>query len=172
MMRAINISLSVIIGIIFFGCEGERVNPEQESFAFYDDAQIVEEFPFTQDGEKVVFHHYHMAADKENVADDEYSEDVFFEVNASDEFYLEGDELKNINIVFKQHCKCQTYNHVSVADGYLKGDKKGTDRYLLEANVKLMGYYIMEGDTLESQVLHTAFTGLFKRSPLPAGSLN
>lgn len=172
MMKATYFTLLSFIGFMLFSCEGERVTPEQESFAFYNDAQIVEEFPFTQNGEKVVFHHYYMAANETNVDDDEYIEEVFFEVDASDEFYLENEELQNINIVFKQYCQCQTWDHVSVVQGYLKGDKKGTDRYLLEANVELMGYHILEGDTLDSQILHSVFTGLFKRSSIPSGSPN
>ncbi len=161
----------LFIGILFTlvtSCDSERINPAEESFEFYENANLVEEFPYAELGEKLVFRHYYMAADKENIANDEYAEEVYFAVNAGEEFYLEGPELQDIDFVFKQYCDCTTFDKLKIVDGYLKGDKKGNDRYLLEANVELRGYYMHEGEILESQILHSAFTGLFKKGSISA----
>ncbi len=158
----------IFASLFLLSCEGERINPAQESFEFYEGAKVKGEFPYAENGQKVVFHHYYMAADHENIADDEYAEEVFFEVDPREEFYLEDEALKKIDFVFRQYCYCPTFDQLEIVNGYLKGEKKGGDRYLLEANIELNGYYIFEGDTLEKQVLHSAFTGLFKRAELPA----
>lgn len=154
----------VLGSILMLSCEGERVNPAQESFEFYESASVIDDFPYTTDGQQVVFHHYYMAEDQADIDDDEYAEEVFFEVDPQEEFYLEGDELRDLNFIYRQYCYCPTYDHLEIVNGYLKGDKKGSDRYLLEANMELAGYYLFENDTLEKQVIHTAFTGLFKRA--------
>lgn len=154
--------------LLFTSCDGERINPAEESFEFYENANLVEEFPYAELGEKLVFRHYYLAANKENVANDEYAEEVYFAVNAAEDFYLEGPELQEIEFVFKQYCDCSTYDKIQIVDGYLKGDKKGSDRYLLEANVELRGYFMHEGEILESQILHSAFTGLFKKNSISA----
>lgn len=156
------------ISILLTSCDSERINPAEESFEFYENANLVEEFPYAQLGEKLVFRHYYLAAHKANIANDEYAEEVYFAVNADEDFYLEGPELQEIDFVFKQYCNCSTFDKLQIVDGYLKGDKKGNDRYLLEANVELRGYYMHEGEVLESQILHSAFTGLFKKSSISA----
>lgn len=167
-MRATFLSL-IFFSLLCFACEREYINPAQESFEFYDGAQVAESFPYADEGDKIVFHHYYVAEDEEDIADDEYAEEVFFEVDTQEDFHLEDQDLKNLNFIFKQYCYCPTFDHIQIMDGYLKGNRKGNDRFLLEANIEMIGYYLFEGDTLESQVLHSAFTGLFKRATLPSG---
>jgi len=157
-----------VTGFFLSSCDGERINPAEESFEFYENANLVEEFPYAELGEKLVFRHYYLAAHKEGVSNDEYAEEVYFAVNATEDFHLEGQELQDIEFVFKQYCDCSTYDKIQIVDGYLKGDKKGSDRYLLEANVELRGYFMHEGEILESQILHSAFTGLFKKNSITA----
>ncbi len=171
MLKMIKCFFLLLLGVIFLACDGERVNPAQESFEFYEKAKIVDDFPYAGDGDKVVFHHYYVAEDEESVADDEYAEEVFFEVSNQEDFYLEDEALKQVDFIFKQYCYCPTFDKLEITDGYLKGERKGNDRFLLEANIKMKGYYLFEGDTLETQILHSAFTGLFKRAVLPQDRL-
>ena len=161
-----------ILLIIISACEREYVNPAEETFLFYENATLTSEAPFASDGNQIVFHHYYKAEDEENIADDEYSEELFFELEDKEEFQLKGEALKSIDLIFKQYCYCPEYSNLQVVDGYLNGSRKGADKYLIEANVEMIGYYLYEGDTLDSQVIHSAFTGYFKKSSKPTGKLN
>ena len=94
-----------LLGILFVfiaSCEREYVNPAEETFLFYEDAALTSEAPFASEGNQIVFHHYYKAEDEENIADDEYSEELFFELEDKEEFQLQGEALKSIDLVFKQ----------------------------------------------------------------------
>ncbi|MFS4491737.1 hypothetical protein [Maribacter sp. 2308TA10-17] len=58
-------------------------------------------------GANLVFEYVFVKDDVENIADDEYSEFIYFEIDPSlDEFNYVDEELNTINTVFTQSCFC------------------------------------------------------------------
>ena len=69
---------------VFFLCMlsacGDDINPGVKRLKVYADAAVQEESPYVTSGDQLVFHFYRMAEDVQNIADDEFAEDLFLEI--------------------------------------------------------------------------------------------
>jgi len=58
-------------------------------------------------GNKTVFKYTYVAPDEEQIADDEYSEYIYFEIDSDlDSFFIENDALKDTKLILTKSCFC------------------------------------------------------------------
>lgn len=77
-------------------------------------------------GNNMVFKYVFERADEEDIADDEYSEFIYFEIDSSlEEFNYVDEELSAINAVFTQSCFCAFFDETKDVPptGFIRGKK-------------------------------------------------
>ncbi|MFI1770758.1 hypothetical protein [Thalassobellus citreus] len=141
--------LLLLFVTVFFSCSDD-LNKEVYRYEFYENSDLsVVEVEWTylksgviSDGNKVVFEYTYVAADDEQIADDEYSESIFFEIDSSlDSFYFEGDDMLNAKTTLSKYCFChfqdEEKNVVSV--GFISGEKISDNRWNINFDVTFYG---------------------------------
>lgn len=155
--------------LILLSCtEDDDLGVEVE-LKYYEGAEVSGDFPYVDDGTSLVFHRFFRAKDDPMIADDEYSEDFLFEVPAgSNSFNIEGDRLREQQVLLNQYCFCAPYDFMEPLDGFIRGDKTGNN-WIIDANVVYrLGYINVENqDTVFFDNQVQSFTGVFKIAERP-----
>lgn len=90
-------------------------------------------------GNNLVFRYTHTGPDCKNIADDEYTEFLVFQVPpGATAFEYRNDQLKNVLCYFNRLCFCPL-NTVSVSSGTIKGTKTSATKWNVEVNIDLPG---------------------------------
>jgi hypothetical protein len=90
-------------------------------------------------GNDLVFRYTHTGPDCKNIADEEYTEYLVFQVPGSAMFFeYRNDQLKNASCYFNRLCFCPI-NTVSVSSGTIKGTKTSATKWKVEIDVELPG---------------------------------
>lgn len=94
-------------------------------------------------GDKVVFKYTYTAEDDKEIADDEYTEFIYFEIDSAlDEFLLEGDALESANLILAKSCFCY-FPYDSDKDvapvGSISGEKLSDNTWKVNVDVMFYG---------------------------------
>ncbi len=151
------------------GFDDDTVNPAEEVLDFYTNAQVSSQYPFAASGDKVVFHRNYVRPDNANIADDEYSDDLFFEVsNPGDSFEFSGEELTTLKPIFLYYCYCAYTEKAALIGGSISGTKKSATEYEVDVDLTFEYYYVnAAGDTLSTDTRNINYSGLHAYSLLP-----
>ncbi|MCZ6901146.1 MAG: hypothetical protein O7F74_13005 [Bacteroidetes bacterium] len=162
--------MSVVSLLILSSCFGPSSNPEIIEMNFYNNAEISTDFPFVIGGNSRVFHYYHKAEDEENVADDEFSEDFFIQIEKEkDSFDYSDVNTDLIYHIYKAHCFCPIDDYSQIKTGFIRGDKITNTKWNVSADLTLETGVIDEvsGDTLYVLEREIKFNGTFKSVSIP-----
>jgi hypothetical protein len=171
-MRASGV-LAIFYVFMFSACGSEEgINPAEESLDFFVDAKLTGEFPFAFSGDNVVFHRHYTREDDKAIADDEYSEDFFVELeNPGESFEYAGEELKDLKTLFLYYCYCGYTTDVALKEGSIKGIKKSARKYELDVDVTYEYYHIDQTskDTIETYTRQVKYKGIHQQDAVPSG---
>ncbi|NJB70006.1 hypothetical protein GGR42_000468 [Saonia flava] len=138
---------SVLIFLLFMGCSKSNDNDGRKDYFFYTESQIVLEdsggnnFAKIVDGENLVFEYFFQHPDQENIADDEYSERIIFEMDASlSSFSISNTTLTEYNTYFDEYCFCGLQGSTPITFGTIKGTKIDENRWDITLNVSFEMY--------------------------------
>jgi hypothetical protein len=96
-----------------------------------------------ESGENLVFEYRFDAYDEEQIADDEYSETIRFEIDSKlDKFSYSDDELLNIKAVFTPYCFCYlplTESKNVDPKGTISGEKTSNNEWKIKINITFYG---------------------------------
>jgi hypothetical protein len=96
-----------------------------------------------ESGENLVFEYRFVANDDKEIADDEYSETVRFEIDSKlDKFSYSDDELLNIKAVFTKNCYCDfslTESKIVNPKGTISGEKISNNEWEIKINITFYG---------------------------------
>ena len=152
------------------GCEQEGINPSEEFLAFYPASELTAEYPFAVSGESVVFHRNYKKEDDESIADDEYAEDFFFEIEEPREsFELHTEDLQDIKTTFLYYCYCGYTEHSALKEGTISGTRISATSYEVDVDVTYEYYVLSEdtADTLSTFTHRVQYTGVHGRDARP-----
>lgn len=167
---------TVSIGILFLlaACgQEDGINPAEEVLDFFPNAKLTTKYPFAFPGENVVFHRHVRQADQQAVADDEYSEDFFFEVeNPGDSFEYSGEELSEIKPLFLYYCYCSYSNDSALVGGTVRGTRISDKKYEVQVDVTYEYYYIepTSKDTIDTITRRVKFEGTHHVDGVPSAA--
>jgi hypothetical protein len=89
-------------------------------------------------GNKLVFDHQFARNEKANIADDEYWDWIYFEIDpALNEFSFTDAGLSEINALFEYSCFCIGPFHYRIERGTISGTKKG-DKWEVDIDVEIV----------------------------------
>ena len=112
-------------------------------------------------GTNTVFRYYFQAADEEDIADDEYAESIYFEVNGSLESFSYTDvELRELNLFIRRACFCASTDLVFPETGTVTGTKSSNGNWDLSISISF------EWDE-NSQTASRNINGTFRLEPIP-----
>lgn len=113
-------------------------------FVFHENAtlEITEEDNGSEDGwitvevikgENLVFEYYYEKKDKEMIADDEFTESLYFEIPTDlDSFLIDTEHLEEANAVYGIFCFCINAGFHRMPSGCIKGEKISESEWLIE----------------------------------------
>ncbi len=162
--------LSALV-LMCISCE-DGINPGFEDLLYYESASITEDHPYVSDGSSIVIHRHYVAEDKEDIQDDEYAEDVFFQIPSSiSSFSYTDSEINDLHFLFKQYCYCGLAEGVEVEAGTITGNKLGNG-WDINVDVSLRFVYRYDEDStfLSPETHQIAFAGNFQKSSKPSGN--
>lgn len=116
--------------------------PESQEYFFEENKSIAititDDLEFTSiiDGNKTVFTYVFIAAQENNIADDEYAEFIHFEIDPSIEtFTYTTTDFESITPYFRVSCFCS--NHSSqITSGTISGTKIAVDQWDINIDVQ------------------------------------
>jgi hypothetical protein len=147
------VKILLITSLIYTSCskENEEYNEEYFLYNFLENKQLNIEtsdgsymkYGNIQEGSNLVFEYEFSAEDAVNIADDEYSESIRFEINPLlTEFNYEGSELSDIEAVFSKSCFC-FFDYDSDKDvpptGTISGEKISNTEWNISIDVTFYG---------------------------------
>jgi hypothetical protein len=87
-------------------------------------------------GDKLVFNYTHTYKDCKDIADDEGSETLVFEIPKTDNsFDVSGAALSTINCHSQFSCYCANVNAVAITGGRIKGTKTAANKWMVDVDV-------------------------------------
>ncbi|MDP5169830.1 MAG: hypothetical protein NWR72_06270 [Bacteroidia bacterium] len=106
-------------------------------------------------GDKLVFQYQYLKNEKANIADDEYTENIYFEIDPSvDAFSYSGkEELESINLIMQAICFCPVII-ATPQSGSISGKKINDNTWEIDLNVT----FDWDGSVVESE-----FSARFER---------
>lgn len=120
--------LLVLSAVITVSCtEDESVTAgDRSEFHFYQNATLTNAYPYIVEGNSLVFERYFESDEVPTIADDEYSDQFFFQVSPEgDSFLLEGEDLRNLPSTFNVFCFCAPSDVFEITDGSISGKEIG-----------------------------------------------
>lgn len=91
-----------------------------------------------ESGEQWVFEYTFVANDNPNIADDEFTENLYFEIDPElSSFSYSDEDLRDMNAVYQQICHC-TFPHVfRINKGTINGEKLNKNAWYIEIDVEV-----------------------------------
>jgi len=143
--------LLLIFTLIIISCNKDDSNQDLYTYTYSDKSELTitssedsyMKYGIIESGENLVFEYRFDAYDNEQIADDEYSETVRFEIDSKlDQFSYSDDELLNIKAVFTQNCFCgftPTESKNVNPVGTISGEKISNNEWKIKINITFYG---------------------------------
>ena len=145
-----------LIGLLIFigiqsSCSSDDSNQDLYKYTYFDESELTLTssddsymvYGIIESGENLVFEYFFEAHDEENIADDEYSETIRFEIDPKlEQFSYSNDELLNIKTVFTQYCFCYfalTESKNVKPKGTISGEKISENEWKIKINAIFYG---------------------------------
>lgn len=133
--------ISVFFVFLLVGCNSD--DSDEEFFTFKTNSQIVltefgegQYFANVEQGENLVFIYRFVADDDPDIADDEYSERVIFEIDKeSTSFNFSGEDLDQTNMYFNNFCFCPDIGSIQILEGTAEGLKLNNGKWRISLDV-------------------------------------
>lgn len=141
----------LLVCIIMFSCSNDGVSGEKYEYHFFSDSELTinafensyMKYGVVSEGDKIVFKYYYKAKDEEQIADDEYSEFIYFEIDSSlNNFEITDEALTTAKVVLTKSCFCffQDAPEKNVAPtGIISGEKLSDNQWKITLNVTFYG---------------------------------
>lgn len=135
-----------VISLSIFGCRQTGVSPTncrsgKCTYTIEENQQIeitgdsIQQFVNIISGDKLVFAYEYVKNDKENIADDEYTEYIYFEIDpAAESFNFQDSELSDAALIMRPVCFCVPGLGIPVS-GTLSGSKINDNRWQVDMDV-------------------------------------
>jgi len=133
-----------VFAVLCFACNSsdDGVTPELSTYEFYTDSNMVFtnnqgfETVSIEPGTNSVFKYSFTAEEDENIADDEYTETLYFEVDGSlDNFSYSNGELRGLNLAIRRLCFCPNVDFIFPQVGTVTGSKQSNGNWDISISI-------------------------------------
>jgi hypothetical protein len=107
-----------------------------------------------EEGKNLVFHYRYQADDDPLISDDEYVEEIWFEIESDEtEFLYQNKALKDLNALYSFSCFCIDTGPRRVVEGSIQGKQRSSDSW----EISLQLTYLINQDSVTQ-----AFSAVFE----------
>lgn len=159
MKKSLYLFVATILNTIA-NAQTDLKNPERKMYEFFPSSKIEviqnadNFYPEIKAGEKVVFKYTFHASENPMVTDDELSENVIFEVDASWNSFVFIKKLAMAKPMYQLGCFCAERGYYEITGGKIRGKKLKNGNYAIAGKVTMQ---------FKNGVTKTiAFDGIFK----------
>lgn len=143
--------LLLIFTLILISCNKDDSNQDLYTYTYFDKSELTinsredsyMKYGIIGSGENLVFEYRFDAYDEKQIADDEYSETISFEIDSKlDKFSYSDDELLNMKAVFTKYCYCYfplTESKKIEPTGTISGEKISNNEWKIKINITFYG---------------------------------
>lgn len=141
----------LVVCFVMFACGDDGVSGEKYEYHFFSESELtvntVQEsymkYGVVSQGNNLVFKYHYKAKDDEQIADDEYSEFIYFEVDANlNSFELTNEALTDAKVILTKSCFCffgDTPEKNVEPTGIITGEKISDSKWKITLNVTFYG---------------------------------
>lgn len=141
----------LIFTLILISCNKDDSNQDSYTYRYSDKSELTItsredsyiKYGVTESGENLVFEYRFYAYDDEQIADDEYSETIRFEIDSKlDKFSYSDEQLLNIKAVFTPYCFCYfplTESKNVDPTGTINGERISKNEWKIKINITFYG---------------------------------
>jgi hypothetical protein len=153
----------VILSFSLSSCD--ETNGSITKNIYFENSQLNSALPLVRDGENLVFHHFYQADDEENIADDEYSENIYFELASGvTSFEIKDAGLEDLKFAYYPLCFCAPVDSTVLTGGTITGEKNGNN-WKINVAVTLLPFYQYDADSsFAGDPIIKSFAGTFSAS--------
>lgn len=139
------LSVFTVFISLLLTAQGDKMNPEKITNVFFKNKTINlvgaqsdrSLYPDMKAGNMVVFHYTKKHAENPDMSDDEMSESVMFEVDASWNNFIFMKKLPMSKATYNLGCFCVERGYFNITGGYIKGKKLANGNYYIEADATI-----------------------------------
>lgn len=139
------LSIVIVLASLNLFAQNEETNPEKITYVFFKNKTINlvgnqadrSLYPDMKEGKKVVFHYTKRHAESPAMSDDEVSESVLFEVDATWNSFVFMKKLPMSKATYNLSCFCVERGYFDITGGYIKGKKLANGNYQIEADATI-----------------------------------
>ena len=144
--ETLTVNISIPGSVVQFGEFNPNIYPypgSNEHLLFHDSELDVKDQDdnvslYIIEGEKLVFMYGFTKDDDPNIADDEYGETVFFEVDPDvEEFHIDSNNLDQYMVTFGRFCYCIDGGYHHVDEGCIHGEKISEDKWKVSFSLRI-----------------------------------
>lgn len=139
--------------------EGPTGTPESEEFFFQENKIITVStsddllFAFTADGDKIVFTYFFDAAQEDDIADDEFSEFIIFEIDpVLESFNYTATDFDIISPYYRVSCFCSS-DSTLITSGSISGTKINDTLWEVTIDVEFERNEITQSRTISNSFI-------------------
>ncbi len=137
--------------LFFVSCNKNEENLDTYSYTFKKNSTLkitsndalYMKYGIVEKGENVVFEYRFDAHDDKEIADDEYSETIRFEIDANlNKFSYLNEELETSKVVFTKYCFCSFENDITKnvnPTGKISGKKTSKNQWEIDLDITFYG---------------------------------
>ncbi len=123
-MRALLLIVLTVFMTVSCTEDESIISGDRAAFHFYQNASLTSAYPYIVKGNSLVFERYFESDEVPTIADDEYSDQFFFQVSPTgNSFLVEGEDLKNLPSTFNVFCFCAPSDVFEITDGSISGEE-------------------------------------------------
>jgi len=142
-----NIAILFVISIFLISCsksdDDNPGNPEEENYIVYPNSSLVVSntengtFLEVEAGNKLVFEYRYSTEGRPEIADDELTEVIYFELDPNTEnFSINQDDFEDTKTYLGKFCFCGRTGYFQVTSGEINGQKIGDLQWDVSLDVK------------------------------------
>ncbi|SDS45406.1 hypothetical protein [Gramella sp. MAR_2010_147] len=144
-----NIVLLLLISVFLISCsksdDHPRNNPDDANYIVYPDSSLVftntenGTFIEVQSGNKLVFEYRYSTEGRPEIADDEFTEVVYFELDpATENFTINQDSFESTQSYLGKFCFCGRTGYFPITSGEINGEKTGSLQWRVSLDVNAL----------------------------------
>lgn len=142
------LAILILISLFLISCsssDDDVENPENTDYIVYQNASLVINetengtFMEVEDGDKLVFEYKYSTEGQPEIADDEFTEVVYFELDHNTgDFTLDESDFEATRTYLGRFCFCGNTGFFPVTSGIIEGEKTGDLRWNVTLDVEAL----------------------------------
>ncbi len=115
---------------------------------YFERTQLIQEHPYIETGDNIVFQRHFVKDERQNTEDDEYEDFFLFEIEqGATAFDFSEESIQNLTFLYRRSCFCSFADTTIISGGTLSGEKL-SNHWSVKGNIMLRHGYLNQEDSI------------------------